>query len=115
MNAYTSSSSSSAMSAARAAAGSWSTFSTSDPTFCWSGGRSRVIPLGEKISAQQVGGVRTLHVGTRVDDHVPRAVRGGIGRLDGRLDVHLALAVGNHLVQRQRDVPVLLAAADVDV
>src|SRR6266850_8094160 len=117
MNAYTSSSSSSAMSAARAAAGSWSTFSvSSDPTACSSGGRSRFMPLREEIPAEQVRGVRALHVGTRVDDDIPGAVRRGIGHpLDGRLDVRLALAVGDDLVQGKLDVAGLLAAADVNV
>src|SRR5258706_3956083 len=56
------------MSAARAFAGSWSTFSVrSGPAACSSGGRSTFTWLREEISAQQVRGVRTLHVGGCVD------------------------------------------------
>src|ERR1700694_2897019 len=104
MKAYTSSSSSRAMSVARGAIGSWRTSPASaDPAAGSSDGRSAVIsPLSEQISAQQVGGTRPLHVWTGMHDHVPTAVRGRVGRGNRGLHVHIALGVGDDLVQPGR-------------
>src|SRR5260370_10925114 len=80
MKAYTSSSSARAMSVAREALES----STTSPA--WSDGvdgspgllGSEVMKqLREQIPAEQVGGVRALHVRSRVHDHVPGAGHAG--------------------------------------
>src|SRR6202158_514153 len=118
MNAYTSSSSSRAMSVARDALES----STTSPA-CSDGasgslrlwGSEVMKRLREQVPAEQIGGVRTLHVRSGVYDHVPRAGRGRIGRADGRFGVGVALGVGHHLVQADGDAAALLTAAQVNV
>src|SRR5258708_2715223 len=118
MKAYTSSSSSSAMSVAREALESsmtspaWSDGVDGSPGLL---GSEVMKQLREQIPAEQVGGVRALHVRSRVHDHVPGAGRGRIGGGDGRFRVGVALGVGRHLVQADGDAPPLLAAAQVDV
>src|SRR5712692_6003838 len=106
MKAYTSSSSSRAMSVARDALES----STTSPA--WSGGIAGSVGLWgfevmkllrEQIPAEQIGGVRPLHV-----RHLVRGV-------DGRFRVGIALAVGRHSVQADSDAPPRLAAAEVNV
>src|SRR5216683_4332863 len=118
MKAYTSSSSSRAMSVARVALGSSTTSPESSDDANESLGLrgSRVMQLlREQVPAEQIGGVRTLHVRSRVHDHVPGAGRGRIGGGDGRFRVGVALGVGRHLVQADGDAPPLLAAPQVDM
>src|ERR1700674_4995903 len=118
MKAYTSSSSSRAMSVARDALES----SMTSPA--WSDGAagsrglwgSEVMKLlREQIPAEQIGGVRTLHVRPRVHDHVPGAGGGRVGGADRRFRVGAALAVGRHIAQEDGDAASLLAAAQVNV
>src|SRR5260370_15739517 len=118
MKAYTSSSSSRAMSVARDALES----STTSPA-CSGGAagslglrESEVMKrLREQIPAEQIGGVRPLHIRPRVHDHVPGAGRRRIDGTDGRFRVGVALGVGRHLVQTDGGASELQAAATEDV
>src|SRR2546427_926715 len=117
MNAYTSSSSSSAMSVARVALGSSTTSPGSEgaPVSLEVPCSVVIVGLGEKVPAEQIRRVRTLHVRSRVDDHIPRPGRRRVSRGESRSRVGLAIPIGDDLVQGQRYVADLLAAADVYV
>src|SRR5216684_2377782 len=119
MKAYTSSSSSRAMSVARVALGSSTTSPESSDDADESLGLrgSRVMQLlREQVPAEQIAGVRALHVRSCVHDYVPGAGGGRIdGAPDGRFRVGVAQGVGRHLVQADRNAAPLLAAAQVDV
>src|SRR3989442_2211286 len=113
------------MSVAREAAGS----STTSPAAWsagagWSGGsgslvmtaaRSRRTSSGEQVPAEQVAGVRSLHVRPGVHDDVPVA---GLRRIDspqsGPGDPR-PRAIRDHLVEGEHDPAALRAAAEVDV
>src|SRR6266851_7226577 len=73
---------------------------------------SRVMQLlREQVPAEQIAGVRALHVRSCVHDHVPGAGGRRIdGAPDGRFRVGVALSVGRHLVQADRNAAPLLAA-----
>src|SRR6266567_3319859 len=98
MNAYTSSSSSRAMSVARVAVGSSTTSAACSDRAAGSSGRRGprlTVRLHEQVSAEQVGGARTLHVRSRVHHDVPGAGGRRIGGGDVRFDVGVALTVGD--------------------
>src|SRR5438270_12999931 len=97
------------MSVAREATGSWM---TSPRSRAGSSGVTRDL---EEVAAKKVVGVRPLHVGAGVDDHVPVPGRRRIVLVQRRRRVGIALAVGDDLVEREGDATALLAAADVDV
>src|SRR5260370_17047538 len=107
MKAYTSSSSSSAMSVARVALGSSTTSPESSDDADESLGLrgSRVMQLlREQVPAEQISGVRALHVRSCMHHGVPGAVRRRIGCVQSRPAVGVPLAVRPHPLPTQQDV-----------
>src|SRR4051812_18189186 len=99
------------MSAARRATGSSRTSAC-----CGSlAGRSGVIRALEQVSAEQVFGVRTLHVRPRMHDGVPPGPGRRIGDVQRGRGVRAPLTIGDHLVEGEGDPPTAGARAEVDV
>src|SRR5437879_12101442 len=100
MNAYTSSSSSSAMSVARVALGSSTTSPGSEgaPVSLELPCSVVIVGLGEKVPAEQIRRVRTLHVRSRVDDHIPRPGRRRESSGERRSRVGSVIRRGDELV-----------------
>src|SRR5438094_10061572 len=101
------------MSVARAAVGSWTTSACPPRAAAGSSGVMRA-PL-EEVAAEQVVGVRPLHIRSRVHDHVPVAAWGRVLLGDRRPGGGGALSVGDDRGERGGDASALLTAADVDV
>src|SRR5260370_35482191 len=97
------------MSVAREAAGRSST-SAGSPA-----GWSVVRPGSEKVAAEEVGGVRPLHVRPGVDDYVPGPAGRWIGQVEGGPRVRHALAVCHDRVEGECNPAPRLAAAEMDV
>src|SRR5690242_1855426 len=98
------------MSVAREAAGSWTTSpGPSDRS------SAVIVRLEEEVAAEEIAGVRSLHVRPRVHDHVPVPACRRIFLEERRPDVGLPLAVRDDLVQGELDRAARLAAAHVNV
>src|SRR5207253_6252654 len=67
------------------------------------------------VAAEEIAGIGTLHVGSRVDDYVPGGLGWRVAQVQCRLDVGIALPVRHDGVQSERDASAGLTCSQVDV
>src|SRR5260370_42586722 len=78
-------------------------------------GSSVVMRRSEKVAAEEVGGVRPLHVRPGVDDYVPGPAGRWIGQVEGGPRGRHALAVCHDRVECECNPAPRLAAPEMDV
>src|SRR5260370_34876130 len=78
-------------------------------------GSSVVMPRSEKVAAEEVGGVRPLHIRPGVDDYVPGPAGRWIAQVEGGPRVRHTLAVCHDRVEGECKPAPRLTAAEMDM